>query len=442
MPHGNTPEGTAWLMKALHPADATPPWAGIPTGNSEPTVVMEYESVIRIAPNAGAVGTWECGLNLLPNPVQPLSASTLDSVGVLTWGVMNQTLYSSGTAFGVAVANLENLAAYWRMTHMSVTAELDAPALTNQGTVVSAQIPFVKTTLNPSWVNLVDAPVAGDIGKLIVGGHIDCVDNLKNQLNYQTLAAKPMGYTGLAKDGLYQVLKLEPSTEWAATLQSPYLLPTGYSGSANAPWRGMLLPKTTYSDCFPFYGGNLPAGDRVLGCFCNPATTYLLSGSRVPQLLNPLFGRSVFYNLDVAAALTCRVRWGVEYIVPPSSTLAPAMKAAAPLDELAIQTYGRLAAIEPDAYPASYNSWDKLSGFLKSAYRAVRPVLAGMGMIPGPVGIAATGGQMLGDMLVGSQERPPQVVPLKDEEPLRKPKTGKKKQGSSSVRGVKFTRKT
>lgn len=417
MPKGNTVEGSAWLMKALHPADNQPPWAGVPTGESEPTVVMEYEAVTRIVPNAAAVGSWVAYLNMLPNPVQPLSALSTDSVGDLSWGLINPSFYESGGSS--AVSKLRDVATHWRMTHMAITAELDAPALSNQGSVVSAQIPWISQKLNASWINLVDAPVAGDVGRLIVARHIEVVDQDQNQIGYERLAAKPLSYSGLAKDGVYQVLKIDPHTPFQPTWDTTTLVPKANSaaGGAYGISRSTLIPKTTYNDIFPFYRGNLPAADRFIGTFINPSVQWQLSGSESPGMPQPLFGRTCFYNMSVAAALTIRVRWGVEYLVHPTSVLAPAMKPAVPLDELALATYCRMAAVEPDAYPASYNSWDDLSKFLRKIYTSIKPTLSFLTAAPGPVGLVAGGVRMLGDAIEESlssrdAERPAVVTPM------------------------------
>lgn len=435
-PPGITPEGAAWLAKTLHPADNVPPWTGIPTGSGLPSVVMEYEALLRIAPNAAAVGTYYGYCNLLPHPLQPFSAVTTDSVGDLTWGLRNPTMYSSGTSFNTMVGNLMNLAGAYRMTHVSATCELDAPALSNQGSVTAAQYPLIYYEFNPSFVLAAGA----DAGKLALGVHVRHMANAVNELDREALAAKPYSYSGLAKDGVYQVLKLDPDAEWVRMRD---LCMHTAQGAPTPSSTGVILPLAGggvgTNEVFPWYGGNYPAADRFISASVNPATaTFGLTGSINPKMSQPNFGRIAFWNLAVTAGITVRVRWGVEFLVHPTSALAPSTRACAPRDEVALAAYSRIVDELPDAFPGCYNSWDDLGKMLRIVWNKISPGvgLAAKGM-GGPFGLAATGVQALGDLIarttVKDRQRdreqrpdinvpPPKDFPAKKKAKSQKPK--------------------
>lgn len=415
-------------MKALHPADNAPPWAGVPLGGSWPTVVMEYEGMLRVTAPAPGDPTWSADLSLVPNPVQPLSVYAFSAGGTATYhGLRNSTLGGDAVQFGDNVSKLETLASHWRITHMSLTTELDAPALANQGSVVAAQIPLNHLKLNTSWVNLTNLPTAGDNGALIVGQHVTVVDLTQNLPDPAVLSTKPLAYQGLAKDGTYQVLKLDPRAPWVSTADTSVITVNtnatvpGNAGYPNSVLRGVVLPKNNLGTAsalqpWPFYSSaSVLDANKCISAHVNPAFAASTSGSQIPGFPQPLFGRTVYFNMSGTAALTMRVRWGVEYVPQVSSVFAPAQKAPAALDELALEFYARFAAVAPDAYPASYNSWDELSAYLRKAYSFIRPALRFASHLPGVAGMAAGGAQALGDLVVKPKktDRKPEVVPQK-----------------------------
>ncbi len=61
-----TSEGRAWLMKALHPSDATHGMSGIPTRDGRPTVPLNFMVTQNIA--APAASSWSANVFLNPSP--------------------------------------------------------------------------------------------------------------------------------------------------------------------------------------------------------------------------------------------------------------------------------------------------------------------------------------------------------------------------------------
>lgn len=431
-PPGISPEGAAWLAKTLHPADNNPPWTGIPVGSGLPSVMMEYEALLKIAPNAAAAGTWGGYVNLLPHPIQPLSAVTTDSVGDLTWGLRNPTLYTSGNTMSAVSYKLMAMAAAYKVVYASATVDLDAPALSNQGSCTCAQYPMQEYVYNPSYVLAAGA----DAGKLMIGNHVVLADAALSQIDNVALAAKPYSYSGLAKEGLYCVLKMDPNQEW---VDARKLVNYATQAVPNPNSGGSILPLAAgavgSNELFPWFGGNLPAADRFIFAYVNPATqtTYpAINGSQVPALAQASFARMGFWNLSVSAGLTIRVRWGVEYLVPPNSVLSPSVRACAPLDDIALTAYSRIVDQLPDAFPGSYNSWNDLGNVLRKIWTVVSPGLSYAKAVPGVPGAIATGIQAIGDMIASStkQEKKPkqQASVVNMPEPSRAPQAAKKTQ--------------
>jgi hypothetical protein len=294
--------------------------------------------------------------------------------------------------------NFMAIAGAYRMTHCAATVELDAPALSNQGSVVAAQYPMVYHEFNPSYTLAAGA----DAGKLFVSAHVRATDTAVNQLNQEALAAKPFSYSGLAKDGVYMVLKMDPDVEWGRTRDCCFH--TSASWPSPDP-TGVALPTAAgalgTNESFPWYGGNLAAADRFIFAYVNPATaTGSITGSLVPKIMQPNFGRMTFWNLSVNSGLTIRVRWGVELLVHPTSALAPSTRVCAPRDDIALTAYSRIVDQLPDAFPGSYNSWDDLTKVLRQVWKQVSPYVGGAAkMVPGVGGLAATGIQAVGNLL-------------------------------------------
>lgn len=418
-PPGITPEGSAWLAKTLHPADNVPPWTGIPNGSGLPSVLMEYEGLLRINANAAAAGTYSGYINVLPHPLQPLSAVTTDSVGDLTWGLRNPTFYVAGDRPYVMTNKFNAVCGAYRMTHVSCTIELDAPALSNQGSLTAAQYPLQWSDYNASYTIAAGA----DAGKLECVQHIRHYDLATNAQDRESLAMKPFSYSGLAKDGAYMVLKMDPDVEWGRTRDC------SYSSSAAAPqaagvYPGVALPTSAgavgTNECFPFYGGNYPAADRFIFCYVNTATaTTQPQGDVFPKMMQPNFGRIAFWNVSKDAGLTIRMRWGVEMLVQPNSILSPSVRACAPRDDVALVAYSRIVDQLPDCFPASYNGWNELGDVLRSVWGKVAPVIRGLSHAPGMAGMIASGVSAVGDLLSQNAskkkrdkgENPPVVTP-------------------------------
>lgn len=387
IPMGSTDEGKAWCMKTLHPADVSVPIRSIPDGNSFPTVLMEYEAYARINPINGAVaGSWNTDINLLPHPVQPLTYSIIQPGQVSNGGaVYNPTLSpdSAGSTCEKLTNDWGDLCQSWRMVYTSCTLELDAPALANQGSIVAGQLPMASSVFNYS------APP-------LCYPHVFDFNYANNQCDFRSLVAKPAAYSGLAHDGCYMTLRMDPKSPWVNSRETMFITSGVYNQS-----RYFTLPTTTLPNgtTFPFFDA-LASPNAAIAVFGTPAT---LNGSQLQMLGQKNFGRMSLVNISTTASLFIRVRWGVEMMVSPNTILSPSVRPPSRMDEQAMSAYALIAGDMQDAYPASYNSFGKLGSVIKGIWNTVGPTITNaLGLIPHPIAQGLSSGLGLIGKLTGA----------------------------------------
>lgn len=387
IPMGSTEEGRAWCMKTLHPADVSAPIRSIPDGNSFPTVLMEYEAFIRlIPPNSAVAGTWNAEINLLPHPVQPLTCVVTQDLQAPRGGaVYNPTLSPDAplSTCEILTNTWAEICQSWRMVYTSCTLELDAPALANQGSLVAGQIPMASSVFNYS------APP-------LCYPHIHDFNYANNQCDFRSLIAKPSAYSGLAHDGCYMTLRMDPKSPWINSRDTMFIT----SAVANQS-RYFTLPVTTppAGSVFPFYDA-LGSTNAPLAIFGTPTA---ISGSQLQQLGQKNFGRMSVVNVSTTASLFIRVRWGVEMMVSPNTILSPSVRPPSRMDEQAMSAYALIAGDLMDAYPASYNSFGKLGGVIKGIWNTVGPTITNaLGLIPHPIAQGLSSGLGLIGKLAGA----------------------------------------
>lgn len=378
---GSTVDGANWTMKALHPASDILSTRGIPDEQGYPSVTMDYEIVQTILPPLGiAVGdTWNAAIYTMAHPVQPVSVVVTSVGGITNYGGMfNPNLV------GNSAATLSNswiaLCNSWRMLYASTTVDLDASALNNQGSVVAAQIPLAYTIVNAATSNTVN-PFA------TVFSHVLAADYAQNKPGI-LIGQLPGAYAGLAQDGIYLPVKINPKAPWASSESPWFVVPAGNQLPA-----GYNLPNVVQAGgtCFPYYGEvpyQTACGSSIavgaVPAYC--AAINAITGSLIQPVQQENIGVTYFYNMAYNSRLTCKVRWGVEMRVPCGSVLAPAMKPSAHYDTLALAAFSELAATLPWAYPSSYNADGKIIGMIKSAWNALKPAISGgLSLMPHPL---------------------------------------------------------
>ena len=345
---------------------------------------MDYETVVSVLPPLGitAADSWQCILYQTGHPIEPLAFVVTSTLGLVNYGgAFNPTL--AGADIGAQSLAFLGLCNAWRLTYSSITADLDAAGLNDQGSVIAAQYPLATTVLNLST-----SQAANPFATIFT--HVTSSDYAQNKPGL-SLGQLPGAFMGLAKEGVYMPYKMDPASDWAnaecPTLVVPY--------AAQLP-RGYALPNaaTPVGETFPFYGQ--PAYQAAIGQVvtgAQPAYSTALnavSGTLIQPMQQFNMGTTVFYNMAPTARITVKVKWGVEMLVPATSPLAPTMKPSAHLDNLALTAFSELNASLPWAYPSSYNSDNLLMRTIKDLWNAIKgPASQVLSMVPHPAGPAA-----------------------------------------------------
>lgn len=234
-----------------------------------------------------------------------------------------------------------------RITHQSVTCELVAPALANQGRIASAQYtlydqPFFAATT-----------VTGGGGTMLDGGTaVKRYFVYDKPPEYESLLAGHRAFTSQATGGAYVPLRLTDRFKWHATNDVSGMIMVGF-GNYNPPFDIADLASVPYKPICP---------EQI-----SPTDAFWL----------PMWGTTAsvtyFNGIDANATIHIRVRQGLECRTRPGTVLAGLSQVPPLADPLALKMYDEIAGRMEDAYPASYNDWATLKKKIASIGRAVLP---------------------------------------------------------------------
>lgn len=283
----------------------------------------------------------------------------------------------------------------YRLAYWGVTGYLDAPALSNQGTVVAAQYPLESRRMyafagNPDITRQPmvrgKAAAAQSGPDSVVGLSPDSVGSevqvfVQEPRAFDMLQSMPNSYMGLAKDGFYAPGRLMPAAyKWR-----------------NAQDRTMVMG---FSDAINYAGPNgagigialLPAtGDAGAPCFVTGVSQAGAGGlwtRRCQDGVIEVCGR----NLSGAANVTLFFRYGFEMQVLPGSSISAFQHLAPKYDAVSLQAVSAIQRELKDAYPSEYNDLSKLLGVIRDALSVVPHPIAQVlstvaGVVSGGVGL-------------------------------------------------------
>lgn len=382
-----TPDGAAWLAKALHPADVTLDVHGVPTLEGVPTATLDYMTTQTIA--APGAAAWGAEVLLNPNPMyfgKVITSTAAPAYGSTT--VYNPTLTTTAfSEFGAGAKNWHAAAlASWtsnvlryRMLYASVTVTMSASSTTNQGTVVAGQYPktgdrgysaqAVDFTQNPTTVYMARKVVCYDVNR----PNTTALQQIRGSCSWD------------AKEGVYQILKMDESAlEWR-NVGSLYI-PMGM-GPPSSSVRTLVQGK----DAVDFFGyaaagandtlfGPVGSWARQLpsGTGATTATPFNGAAGGTNTMCHMLpcstnMGHMIFQGLDPAATLMMTFRVGFEVVVPPGSVYNQSVTMPVRYDPLALESYYRASREMMSAYPAKYNIFGAVLPFLKKAGEFILP---------------------------------------------------------------------
>lgn len=387
-----TPEGKAWVIKALHPSDPLTVVRGLPDESSSSTVVLQYHNVFRLsAPSTQTSGTWGFDLTAIPDMIAQACWRRYDSDGIPN-GVGN-FLNAGLTPPGVGAPSYVQLLAQFntmgveahRLLAYGITAYQDGPALADQGTLTACQyeVSRRKFYVNSSEPVLTTDPLA----------HMRIACYQETDLgSYETSQMLPTSYFGESKQGCYLPLRLtRTSQNWTTPACLEKFLPIGTTSV------GGVGDDLRIGHAPPPAGMPYPA----LGGAWVVDSSGGIAGDRVYHPLNGIWGAICARNLSYQTSFAFYFRVLVEVRVQPGSLLCSQQQMSPPYDPVALASYFRISRELKDAYPADFNDLGKIWDVIKKAASFVLPAISA---VPGPVGMlgkAGTAAMAVGNALSG-----------------------------------------
>jgi len=346
---GTSPSGTAWAMKALHPAANTEPIEGIPDRSGIPIAMLEFKSNYSVSSPTST--PYDALIYSFPSPIIFGCAQLLSTAGAPVpsgaggWQEFNNQQIT-GATYHDKVVTWHGLIATARLAYMGITINFDAAALTNNGTITAGQ-------QTVGWIQglntaIVAVPIQQYAGPTIT---------------YQNLINLPLAVQYRAIEGCYMPIKLT----------------------------NPALPFINQSMDY-FYTAFWPPGG-------GPAIVTGLAteaGYLIPQLCDGQLGAIAFHNVAGTTALRITYRVGFECCPVPGSSYSCFMHPSPPIDSTALDAYYNISAKLYDAYPDVYNDWGKLWEVIKGIASPLADTF--LPYLPGG-SIIKAGGQALGKVI-------------------------------------------
>lgn len=393
---GLTPEGRAFVVKALDPAcvGSSP---GIPDQSACSVLRPEYTVQYTIGAPAVATSTWDLMCVFPPGDVltcvfaygpsgTDFSSSTVPTGGGVGWvplqtsidppGSIQCTTIAPAASNGTITRSIRTPtsgALVFRHMYKSVTAELLAPAVNDQGDVYAAQYPLERFGNNLLGVNFPSTATGNNIMAQSTKTRIPC-----NEADLTLSARNP--YVGRARDGVYMPLKLVgPSQDFCPL----WTAATGYDNATSSHFlrgtaSGVIVPQ-----CL-FYSNNDTGGPQN-GPFINS-----IYGNSSVQFDtgydNTSIGVMIWRGLassggggGFGASVMLKVIVGQEICPKPTAFDRVYLKPPVRYEPLAMQAYYTLMTEMQSAFPAKYNAMGALLPLLGSVAARLLPAIASGG---------------------------------------------------------------
>lgn len=302
---GSTTSGSAWAYKALHPSDTVVGIGGVPDKSCLYTTFQNYMQQISINPTellgipvtgeTNATPMWSMDIIQSPHPLYPLRIRLWldhDSSEYRDFVVYNNQLGenladSSSSRDFIRDLNKSFMSHYekYRIAYQGVTINSTASDMFNQGTVTATQYTwpvtynqnfridslydFFKnqhtTNIEPLTFNSTMDPILGtnspsyvvDPNSVIMTMQCGSAVIRDKMKTYDELIQMPLAYTGVAKIGVYQPLKLTDFT-WKKTDDLYYYISDSMYVAVNDPVR------TTTNGLGPLTGTATSVSQSVL----------------------------------------------------------------------------------------------------------------------------------------------------------------------------------
>lgn len=368
LPLSTTPGGRSFVLKSLHPADSEIKSTRAP-GGMMPSLALSCDMIdtIPFPPNAVS-----CAIIQTPNIMFPASLVFYDindnyvdhyiwanaALGGNAHPIHAPTLWSSIIS---GLTNLDSKIVAYRTTAQSITCDVIAPAVANQGTITSAQFREMPLTASPCEMDMSSAPP-----KILQATDVWYYNEAPS---HAQLLMGTSAYTAKAVEGFYQPLKLT-KFKWVNVNDAVmFLTDANVDRVCDSVARNFTLGN------YPIYFNALTPDPKVTEPMSKPSDhtvglTYIEGTAGNPQV-----------------SLRIRLRQVCEIVPKLGGVYAPLAEAPLPPDELCFKMLKEIGGKMKDAYPASYNDWgkikDKILSIGKGVLKFADPILDVMSFVPG-----------------------------------------------------------
>lgn len=359
LPLGATEAGKVWCTKALHPADVAIP-VSIPDRQARPHAGLCFGGQYKISPPGGLNSTdsWDADLLLSPDMICP-GSYTVDKTGNYLEPLMDRLHLPSGLAnrflnsqiigtgatpeesYQLKLATVQQNVREARLSYFGATLELQAPSLSDQGTVVAAQYDLPYDMFNFAGVD--------NVNKKVLATKPLAVTRLQSMPSFSSMMSIPGSYTGKVKDGVYAPLKLSEEALHFVNVQSSVAPHTDWDQATG----NFVSDLVTITSTTGLTGPIACCRDYTLSATDGTGTTQ--RDEALPRLTNRII-HICARGMSPNATLYITIRHGYEVTVAPNSIYSPYVTLPPPPDYAAVEAYFAIARQLADAYPGDYNS--------------------------------------------------------------------------------------
>lgn len=352
--------GRRWLIKALHPAEASIKAPKAPGTSRYPTVVQEIVSTFQLnaPPSITATQTWDGRIVVHSDPLNPLEFfhGVTGDTEYFNGSYLNQAFFKSDSAYkvhtlaelGECYDSFTHACETYRVNALSTTGVFVGATMTDQGSVLASQ--FVDCTRDISMTG-------GDKECRILGNV--WVDPLPS-MSEAALGQRP--YVGDAREGWYCPQKMSQPGHWQRT--------------NDIAMRGrLMLPDN-------------PASFDMADCQNWPITQGHQSGMSLwVRTYDDSCSQIFLKGLSATTSFRVTLRMVIEMGVTPNNDFAAFATDPAYPDESAYGLYMTIVNELQDAYPADYNDLGRLWGKVKTIAKRVASFVDPIAGIAAAVGV-------------------------------------------------------
>jgi hypothetical protein len=376
---GNTDDGRAFAMAALHPcAENLPPVQGIPDRTAIPIATPSYRNTSTIAMPAGLSTTnWDVQIVFLPIPEVDYIWRARASAGAEwgRWQLVRPAAFP-GSANGTAVTLGSVGYTKYRLMGRGYTLHHLASALANQGLCVAGQISAINVdfdavsvdnaTTSNNTVNETNFRIPSGTQQLVQ------MDNLSTEWNAPHGVYMPLRY-----DQTVELYRVAAGGDSVTTTDDPVAtVPRTYATVTSATTEGGA-ESLNLVDAIPTPTFTMPDNGF-------PDANQLIYGAS--QAANQLVGVVFFTGISLDATIQVKSRTHIEaQAATDGYAIQPFVHSSPVMDEKAMNMVATIGQVQKHAYYACYND---LGSMMKSIWNALWPigkslVSGGASLIPG-----------------------------------------------------------